>query len=541
MHKVAFATGDPAGFSWKALLIVMACSATLLVGTLRAQDDGGAAPPPPPDANAPTGPATGDVSGAGNDTVTFQTFYDALSSMGTWIQSDQYGYVWQPQVSDPSWAPYTDGHWVYTDAGWTWASDEPWGWATYHYGRWVNLDGYGWCWVPGYVWAPAWVSWRYGDGNVGWAPLPPDSFVGVDYSQDGSEDDTGFHIGSDVDEFYDIGPAYYVFLPVYCLNYRHYHGYYCHRGDNYSIIGHTKNVTNINVAKRGAAASIYGSAPAGRFSRVTTGGPSLEEVNAASTTPMQKVTLVPSGQPGGGTLNGSVLALYAPHINPNSTAQPGQVAGAISHAKINHGTDILQPLAVNSHLATAPATEAQVQQARIAQSHASSEARVVIDDTSIKPVLQTPLTSLKPTARQETSSVTFGGAPNATQHTAPNPGGFTPSNRTYSGAAPGENPNHVYPSGPSSFQSHVGATGTGGATESHAYVRPGEATTAPQAVPSTAPAVHQGSSGSSYSNGGASAPQSSGSGATGGGYNGGGNAAPSATAGPSSGGGYQRH
>jgi hypothetical protein len=32
---------------------------------------------------------------------------------------------------------------------------------------------YGWIWVPGDEWAPAWVSWHYGDGYVGWAPLPP--------------------------------------------------------------------------------------------------------------------------------------------------------------------------------------------------------------------------------------------------------------------------------------------------------------------------------------------------------------------------------
>ena len=44
-----------------------------------------------------------------------------------------------------------------------------------------NLAGTGWVWVPGYTWAPAWVSWRYGDGYAGWAPLPPDSFAGIDY------------------------------------------------------------------------------------------------------------------------------------------------------------------------------------------------------------------------------------------------------------------------------------------------------------------------------------------------------------------------
>ena len=125
---------------------------------LRGQD----APDASPD-NA--GPA------AAPDSVSFQTFYDSLANQGSWIQTDAYGYVWQPSVTDPDWAPYTNGHWIYTEDGWTWVSDESWGWATYHYGRWVNLDGTGWCWVPGYTWAPAWVSWRYGDGYCGWAPL----------------------------------------------------------------------------------------------------------------------------------------------------------------------------------------------------------------------------------------------------------------------------------------------------------------------------------------------------------------------------------
>ena len=71
------------------------------------------------------------------------------------------------------WRPYTQGHWVDTDYGWTWISDEPWGWATYHYGRWLADQEYGWLWVPGNQWGPAWVSFQQGGGYVGWAPLPP--------------------------------------------------------------------------------------------------------------------------------------------------------------------------------------------------------------------------------------------------------------------------------------------------------------------------------------------------------------------------------
>ena len=117
-----------APFKFFALLSVVSFFSVIGV---RAQDD--APPPPPPDQAGP-----GDQ---GDQGTSFQTFYDQLGDQGTWVQTDDYGYVFQPNVSDPDWAPYTDGHWVYTDVGWTWVSDEPWGWATYHYGRWANIDG----------------------------------------------------------------------------------------------------------------------------------------------------------------------------------------------------------------------------------------------------------------------------------------------------------------------------------------------------------------------------------------------------------------
>ena len=65
--------------------------------------------------------------------ITYQDFYDGLSSYGDWVYVDSYGYCWQPRVEE-GWRPYTNGGWVYTDAGWTWSSDEEWGWATDHYG-----------------------------------------------------------------------------------------------------------------------------------------------------------------------------------------------------------------------------------------------------------------------------------------------------------------------------------------------------------------------------------------------------------------------
>jgi len=110
-------------------------------------------------------------------------FYDALAPYGSWVSVAAYGNVWAPRVSR-YWRPYSEGHWVFTDDGWCWVDDEPWGWATFHYGRWYLDPAYGWVWVPGTVWAPAWVAWRWGDGFIGWAPLPPEAgwSVGVGLS-----------------------------------------------------------------------------------------------------------------------------------------------------------------------------------------------------------------------------------------------------------------------------------------------------------------------------------------------------------------------
>ena len=100
-------------------------------------------------------------------------FYDRLSPYGDWIDLNPYGYVWVPRHMGYRWRPYSDGHWVWTDYGWTWIADEEWGDIPFHYGRWGWDNEIGWFWVPGSVWGPAWVSWRSNDQYMGWAPFPP--------------------------------------------------------------------------------------------------------------------------------------------------------------------------------------------------------------------------------------------------------------------------------------------------------------------------------------------------------------------------------
>jgi hypothetical protein len=321
--------------------------------------------------------------------VSFQTFYDSLASQGSWIQTDAYGYVWQPSVNDPDWAPYTNGHWIYTEDGWTWVSDEPWGWATYHYGRWVNLEGTGWCWVPGYTWGPAWVSWRYGDGYCGWAPLPPDSLVGVDYADGENDSGDGFHIGGDCDSYYGIGAGWYNFLPIVYLGDDDYRGYYAHRYDNYRLINHTTNVTNLNVNR---------SEEEGNFGGVTLGGPSFLQANAQSQTPIQRANLAFTDRVGGGAVNGRSLELFAPRVDVGTlqSARPSALSRSISHVSVNRGTDISRPLLVTSRLSAGNPTPEQIQQAHSAQASAPAFAKVATMNSAIHSEAGTPLTALHP-------------------------------------------------------------------------------------------------------------------------------------------------
>lgn len=182
-------------------------------------------------------------SAQANVDVSIDFFFDALSPYGDWIYADNYGYVWQPaQAQQSDWAPYVDGYWAYTDAGWTWISNEDFGWATYHYGRWIRMQGI-WVWVPGYEWAPAWVSWRQTNDHVGWAPLPPEARWSVSI---------GFNQWTD--SYYDIGPSCYNFVPFHlfarrsslrpCIVDRSRNLTYIHQSVNITNISYQQNVVN---------------------------------------------------------------------------------------------------------------------------------------------------------------------------------------------------------------------------------------------------------------------------------------------------------
>jgi hypothetical protein len=95
-----------------------------------------------------------------------------LESYGEWFDIPPYGSVWSPfVVSD--WAPFSHGHWMWTNDGWAWVSYEPFGWLVYHYGFWDYRREIGWFWIPGDAWSPARVEWYTSGDYCAWAPLPP--------------------------------------------------------------------------------------------------------------------------------------------------------------------------------------------------------------------------------------------------------------------------------------------------------------------------------------------------------------------------------
>lgn len=175
-------------------------------------------------------------------------FYDELSPYGDWILSRDYGWAWFPRDVHTYWRPYSDGRWVNTEYGWTWASNEPFGWATYHYGRWAWDQRFGWLWVPGTTWGPAWVSWQYGGGYVGWAPLPPSV---------GFEVGIGIRIGG-FDLSFGIQPDIYSFVPERSFLEARVSSFLIPAARNVTLIRRTRNVTdysyvNNRVVNRGVA------------------------------------------------------------------------------------------------------------------------------------------------------------------------------------------------------------------------------------------------------------------------------------------------
>ena len=275
------------------------------------------------------------------DAVSYQTFYDALSPYGIWVDDPDYGYAWVPDAG-PDFQPYrTNGHWVYTDYGWTWVSDYIWGWAPFHYGRWRYSDGYGWLWVPGYTWGPAWVAWRQSAGYYGWAPLgPPPVRSGVHISIGFS---FSFGDAPAVPDRWCFVPAAYVASPriatyyvppaqttVVYNNTTVIHNTYVNNSVNVTNTNNRTVVNNnrtvVNNGNRGRPDDRRaGAAPGGSDQPAYPAGPGRAEVEKATGQTIKPLAVTNRATPGVG-LQGQSLALYRPQVA--APARPDRGAGA---------------------------------------------------------------------------------------------------------------------------------------------------------------------------------------------------------------------
>ena len=249
----------------------------------------------------------------------YSTFYTKLEPHGAWLETADYGYVWQPRQAESSrsWRPYTNGRWVYTDAGWTWISEEPFGWATYHYGRWTRLRGIGWVWVPGNEWAPAWVSWRKSNDYVGWAPLPPEARF---------DQRTGIHNWSD--NYYDIGPDQYSFVATREFGAQRIESTILPPERNVTIVNQTTNVTNITYNN----------------TTIVNEGPNYDEMRAQSREPVQRfrlqrnVNVDVAVEPPRSFVQGETVIVAAPVISaPQANERPRAVKQNVMQVTVDLG------------------------------------------------------------------------------------------------------------------------------------------------------------------------------------------------------------
>jgi len=254
---------------------------------------------------------------------------DCLNKHGRWIEVGRYGRCWQPSGRPPGWRPYTCGHWVHSNCGWTWVcveEEDEWGWACYHYGRWCQTERTGWCWVPGRVWASSWVSWRTGRDNscdcVGWAPLPPEATC-----------TTGIGISTWVDTSCGIGPLAYNFCSIQHFGSSNLSTVCYAPQENVTIIQNTVNVTNI----------------VNNNTVIYNGGPNAMAMNTLIAkqgghnipTDVLIQRNIGRGPVAGGKfsqLNGNTLLMTGPHINPvKNTALLKPVAETIKNPTIDKG------------------------------------------------------------------------------------------------------------------------------------------------------------------------------------------------------------
>jgi hypothetical protein len=222
-------------------------------------------------------------------------FYELLSHHGIWTNYSPYGYVWVPHHLGYRWKPYTRGSWIWTNHGWTWLSDFSWGWAPFHYGRWSWDREFGWFWVPDTVWGPAWVTWRYSDLYIGWAPLPPE--VEFMYSE-------GIHSLP-----FELPGDFWIFVEAPFFMDSYIYRYMLPWERNVTIIGYTSPVTHIYVENY----------------MVINRGIDIDRIRRIAKRDISRYELQDSDRPGLSRIRMDGVEIYRPSVRKDQLAKPGRV------------------------------------------------------------------------------------------------------------------------------------------------------------------------------------------------------------------------
>jgi hypothetical protein len=227
-------------------------------------------------------------------------FYEYLSPYGIWVSLSSYGYVWVPSRVGPRWRPYTYGRWVWTNYGWTWVSYYEWGWVPFHYGRWGWDGRLGWFWVPDTAWAPAWVTWRWGNLYIGWAPLPPN---------------VAFIPGVGIrDVRFDFPHSHWIFIEGRYFQYDYLDRY---------VLPFERNPTIINFTVRKANLSM-------RNRQVINDGVDIDQIRQLTRTEVSRYQLEDARRPGESRVRGNTVDIYRPVVRKSEAAKP---ASAVPEAR----------------------------------------------------------------------------------------------------------------------------------------------------------------------------------------------------------------
>jgi hypothetical protein len=189
--------------------------------------------------------------------------------------------------------------------------------------------------VPDTEWGPAWVSWRSNDDYVGWAPLPPEARW---------RPDTGVSVW--VDDYCDIGPAYYTFCPVVEFSAPVLRPVCVPRWNVVNIFAGTVNITNISFNFYRHVPFCGGPSFAFISGRVHRPVPALKLVQN-TTIINNNTTIINNNRPGfrgpRTTVAGNTLNVFAPKVikNAGNLIQP-KVTQVVAKDRVNRGWNIVK-------------------------------------------------------------------------------------------------------------------------------------------------------------------------------------------------------